>query len=97
MIKIRIGGVPEHFNLPIHLANENGAFNKEGIEIGIHYNPNHFLTFFKTNGNENLPVTERVYKEIISLPIHPDIDDSDVDKVVSTLNNLLPGYIKDVE
>jgi len=33
MMKIRIGGVPEHFNLPIHLANENGAFNKEGIEI----------------------------------------------------------------
>jgi dTDP-4-amino-4,6-dideoxygalactose transaminase len=73
------------------------AMYKKGIEIGIHYNPNHFLTFFKTNGNENLPVTERVYKEIISLPIHPDIDDSDVDKVVSTLNNLLPGYIKDVE
>ncbi|PCI98137.1 MAG: uracil-DNA glycosylase [Flavobacteriales bacterium] len=33
MIKIRIGGVPEHFNLPIHLANENGDFKKEGIEI----------------------------------------------------------------
>lgn len=33
MIKIRIGGVPEHFNLPIHLANENGDFRKEGIEI----------------------------------------------------------------
>ena len=33
MIKIRIGGVPEHFNLPIHLANENGLFEKEGIEI----------------------------------------------------------------
>lgn len=33
MIKIRIGGVPEHFNLPIHLANENGDFHKEGIEI----------------------------------------------------------------
>lgn len=33
MIKIRIGGVPEHFNLPIHLASENGDFRKEGIEI----------------------------------------------------------------
>ncbi|OJJ21497.1 uracil-DNA glycosylase [marine bacterium AO1-C] len=33
MRKIRIGGVPEHFNLPIHLANENGDFHKEGITI----------------------------------------------------------------
>jgi sulfonate transport system substrate-binding protein len=33
MMKIRIGGVPEHFNLPIHLANENGDFKKAGIEI----------------------------------------------------------------
>ncbi|MDA0194986.1 MAG: substrate-binding domain-containing protein [Bacteroidetes bacterium] len=32
-ITIRIGGVPEHFNLPIHLANEKGFFNKNGITI----------------------------------------------------------------
>jgi ABC-type nitrate/sulfonate/bicarbonate transport system substrate-binding protein len=33
MTKIRLGGVPEHFNLPIHLANENGTFKQSGIEI----------------------------------------------------------------
>jgi sulfonate transport system substrate-binding protein len=31
--KIRIGGVPEHFNLPVHLAMESGKFQKEGIEV----------------------------------------------------------------
>lgn len=30
---IRIGGVPEHFNLPIHLAIENGEFQKRGINL----------------------------------------------------------------
>ena len=30
---IRIGGVPEHFNLPIHLAQEKGAFQQYGIDI----------------------------------------------------------------
>lgn len=30
---IRIGGVPEHFNLPIHLINENGTLTKNGISI----------------------------------------------------------------
>jgi len=31
--KIRVGGVPEHFNLPWHLALENKHFEKEGLEI----------------------------------------------------------------
>lgn len=32
-VTIRIGGVPEHFNLPIHLARERGDFNNLGINI----------------------------------------------------------------
>jgi sulfonate transport system substrate-binding protein len=31
--KVRVGGVPEHFNLAWHLANENDLFSNEGIEI----------------------------------------------------------------
>jgi ABC-type nitrate/sulfonate/bicarbonate transport system substrate-binding protein len=31
--KVRVGGVPEHFNLAWHLANENDLFTNEGIEI----------------------------------------------------------------
>ncbi len=30
---LRIGGVPEHFNLPWHLANEAGKFDQEGIAL----------------------------------------------------------------
>src|SRR5210317_1360718 len=30
---IRIAGVPEHFNLPWHLAIEEGAFSDRGIEL----------------------------------------------------------------
>jgi ABC-type nitrate/sulfonate/bicarbonate transport system substrate-binding protein len=30
---IRIGGVPEHFNLPIHLAIENGEFKSRGVNV----------------------------------------------------------------
>ena len=33
MKRIRVGGVPEHFNLPWHLAMENSHFEKEGLEI----------------------------------------------------------------
>lgn len=31
--KIRLGGVPEHFNLPIHLAREKGEFDKRNIDL----------------------------------------------------------------
>lgn len=30
---IRLGGVPEHFNLPIHLAIENGSFESRGVQL----------------------------------------------------------------
>jgi sulfonate transport system substrate-binding protein len=33
MIKLRIGGVPEHFNLPWHLALDGGLFASQGIEV----------------------------------------------------------------
>lgn len=32
-MKLRIGGVPEHFNLPWKLALEDGDFKREGIEL----------------------------------------------------------------
>ncbi|NNK75246.1 MAG: ABC transporter substrate-binding protein, partial [Maribacter sp.] len=33
MKEVRIIGVPEHFNLPWHLAIEEGAFEDRGIEL----------------------------------------------------------------
>lgn len=33
MKKIKIAGVPEHFNLPWHLAIEDGAFENRGIDL----------------------------------------------------------------
>lgn len=39
MIKIRIGGVPEHFNLPWHLARESGRFERAGLAVEWHDYP----------------------------------------------------------
>ena len=33
MTTLRVGGVPEHFNLPIHLCIEEGLFAEKGIHV----------------------------------------------------------------
>ena len=70
------------------------AMYSEGVEIGVHYIPNHFLNYFKADKKIILPVTEKVYKEIVSLPIHPDVSNDDIEYVISTLKKLLPFYIE---
>ncbi len=78
-----------------NLKNRDGLKNamlENGIELGIHYNPNHLLSFFKSQ-NVTLPFTEKIYHEIISLPIHPEITKKDVKFIVLTLNKLLINYI----
>lgn len=56
------------------------ALEDAGIQTGIHYKPNHLLTLFG-GGATRLPVTERLYEEIVSLPLHPAVTFDDVDRV----------------
>ena len=51
------------------------------IETGISFIPNHFHTFYKTEGL-SLPETEHAFKEIISLPLHCGLSDADVEEVI---------------
>jgi dTDP-4-amino-4,6-dideoxygalactose transaminase len=44
---------------------------KKGIETGLHYQPNHLLTKYKTN--YKLPVTDFLSKCILSIPLHPGL------------------------
>jgi perosamine synthetase len=60
----------------------------KGIETGIHYNPVHLMTFYKKYGRR-LPITEKISKEIVSIPIHPNLTQNDVDRVVTSINNII--------
>ncbi len=59
------------------------ALAAEGIETGIHYKPNHLLSKFASSSS--LPVTERLYSEILSLPLHPLVDVCDQDEIIEIL------------
>lgn len=55
-----------------------------GIETGIHYHPIHKMNYY--NNNMALPTTEKISKQIVSLPIHPNLSYSDVDLVIKYTN-----------
>lgn len=64
---------------------------KEGIQIGYHYHPNHWLSMYK-DSSTLLPVTDSIYPELITLPLHPDISIDNAKYVVSKLNSVLKSW-----
>ena len=42
----------------------------QGVETGIHWQPGHWFSLFKNCRRGDLSVTERVAREIVSLPLH---------------------------
>jgi len=57
---------------------------ENGIETGIHYLPIHKMTFYKRK--TILPVTENAGKHLVSLPTHPNLEQSDIDKIIKMVN-----------
>lgn len=82
--------IPHIFPIRV-LGNKRDALKKylesHDIPTGMHYKPNHLLSHYKTN--YSLPVTEEVYNEILTLPLHPEIKISDVEFICKTINNYL--------
>lgn len=56
------------------------------IQYGIQYAPNHHLTYFKAD--YELPVTDEVYARIISLPMHPELTDEQIQQICHIINSL---------
>ena len=63
---------------------------EDGIETGIHYKPVHKMSYFQ-NGMK-LPVTEEIGEEIVSIPTHPNLSKTDVNKIINTINRLYKKY-----
>jgi dTDP-4-amino-4,6-dideoxygalactose transaminase len=61
-------------------------FNENGIQCGMHYKPNHLLTKYKTS--YSLPLTEKAYGQILTLPLHPEITDLEIEKICKIINKI---------
>ena len=62
--------------------------NSIGVQTGFHYFPNHLLSKFKTKGL-NLPFTENIYKKLITLPLHPDLKEKDINLIINKIKDFL--------
>lgn len=54
---------------------------EKGIGTGIHYIPSHLFSFYSKE-RVKLPVTEKVFDQILTLPLFPDMTDDQVERVI---------------
>ena len=59
--------------------------SNKGIQTGVHYYPNHYLSYFKKHNKKKLLITENIFPELLTLPLHPDLKKSDIVYIVNSL------------
>jgi dTDP-4-amino-4,6-dideoxygalactose transaminase len=64
----------------------------QGIQTLIHYPiPFHKQGAYQEYSSLQLPITEKIHEEILSIPISPVMEEGDVDQVIQVLNEYRPG------
>jgi dTDP-4-amino-4,6-dideoxygalactose transaminase len=60
---------------------------EQGVDTGIHWQPGHWFTLFKNCRKGDLSVTDRAGKEILSLPLHSEMSQESIDRVVAGIKS----------
>jgi len=67
-----------------------GSLRAKGIQTSIHYPPIHQLSWYRERiGGVPMPLTERFAARELTLPLHPKMEDAQVDYVVHELRRLV--------
>ena len=72
------------------------AMMKENIGVNVHYIPVHFQPYYKTMGYRKgtCPNAEKLYEEIITLPLYPAMTVYDVKDVIRAVQKVFSFYTK---
>lgn len=72
------------------------ALINENIGVNVHYIPVHLQPYYKQLGYQCgiCPTAEKVYEEIITLPLFPAMTEADVIDVISAVNKVIKKYRK---
>jgi dTDP-4-amino-4,6-dideoxygalactose transaminase len=79
--------VPHIFPIRVNNDLRDQLFNilsDNSIQCGMHYKPNHLLTKFKTS--YSLPITEKAYSQVLTLPLHPELTNSEIENICNIIN-----------
>jgi dTDP-4-amino-4,6-dideoxygalactose transaminase len=61
------------------------AMLDEGIQTGVHWKPNHLLSLYRSSSTLPLTITDSIYPTLITLPLHADMTENEVDFVCEKL------------
>jgi len=57
----------------------------QGVDTGLHWQPGHWFSYFRACRRGELPVTEKVAKEIVSIPFHSAMPEAWVERVIAAI------------
>jgi perosamine synthetase len=77
-----VARVPDRDGLIAHLA-------ECAITAGVHYKPNHLYSVYEPYRRE-LPVTDSVWQEMVTLPLYPNMTGSEFVQVVEAVRSFKP-------
>jgi dTDP-4-amino-4,6-dideoxygalactose transaminase len=60
---------------------------EQDVDTGIHWQPGHWFSLFRNCRKGDLSVTDRVGKEILSLPLHSEMGQESIDRVVTGIRS----------
>lgn len=76
-----------NYVVKVPMRNElNEYLCTKGISTGVHYEPIHHFKVFGNVQNE-LPVTERIWPKLLTLPLYPGMTEEEFETVVSEIIN----------
>ena len=64
---------------------------EEGIGVGVYYRPVHLFSYFREHYGYkagDLPITEDVASRLITLPMYPQLDKADLEKIYLVLQRV---------
>lgn len=59
--------------------------SENGVDTGVHWQPGHEFSLFKNTRRGDLSITDRIAKEVVSLPLHSNMPQEVQDQVVEAV------------
>lgn len=63
----------------------------QGISTGIHFLGAHEFSFYRNSRRGDLTVTDRVCSQVLTLPLHPYMEEATLDRVIAGIRSFFPA------